>query len=75
LIFVYIFHVSLIYQKPNTMKIYRTYKECLAAAQLVLTSAPQGSFIDEGSYKGGRYDCMFILHPLTGKALFEGAYK
>lgn len=34
----------------------------------------EGAFIDEGSYKGGLYDCYYILCPLTGEELFSIAY-
>jgi hypothetical protein len=56
------------------MKIYNNFDQCQAAAQDALKTAPEGAFIDTGSYKGGMYDCLFILHPLTGETIFEGAY-
>lgn len=33
-----------------------------------------GARIDQGSYKGGLYDCYYIIHPLTGNELFAIAY-
>lgn len=48
------------------------------AIKLVLNAFEEigikGATIDEGSYKGGLYDCYYILHPSTGIELFAIAY-
>jgi hypothetical protein len=56
------------------MKIYKSESECRVAAEKAMMNAPKGSFIDNGSYKGGLYDCIFILHPENGSTIFEGAF-
>lgn len=56
------------------MKIYSSKEECMKAAEVALAFSPAGAFIDSGIYKGGKFECLFILHPMTGKTIFEGAF-
>ena len=56
------------------MKILKNESEALKAAEMALQNCPNGAFIDVGSYKGGMYDCFFILDPFTGEELFSVAY-
>ena len=57
------------------MKIYKS-KEVAMQEALAFCEANKISTdrIDEGSYKGGRYDCLFILSETSGKPIFEAAY-
>ena len=50
------------------------YKLANEFIEKLVKSGISDAFIDTGCYKGGIYDCLFILHPKTGVALFEIAY-
>lgn len=57
------------------MKIAKNENEAIDLALNALEkSALKEARIDEGSYKGGLYDCYFILHPQTGEEIFSIAF-
>jgi hypothetical protein len=57
------------------MKIYKNEEECRSEAEAFCEANKiDKDRIEEGSYKGGLYDCLFILSETNGKPIFEGAY-
>ena len=56
------------------MVIYKTKEKAEnAAIESCIKNKIEIDSIEEGTYKGGRYECLFILNK-NGDTIFEGAY-